>query len=336
MADSVFVGTLERPNALIKSIDGDSLVFDINDKTSEIPIAKISRIVVESDPPLNVAEEAYATGDWDAAVDAYQKAIRTTAKPWVKDWSARRLIDAANKSNRFDAAASAYIIMLLHNPPAAAGNKPVMPDSKSAYLDTAVTSVNDALKDSELTVDQNRALLGFLIELQQARKDSAAEDAAFEQVARLPGADANDPEIRRHLASKHLTAAATSLQAKEFQQAIDQINANRPMFVDIPQQAEALYILAEAHYGLAGDDANALKDAGLAYMRVVALAKDQPNRPHVVDSLLKTAAIMQQVGEPQVAAKIDQQVLSQYPDDPAAAVARDNLKRLKVQPTDKH
>src|ERR1700733_1257153 len=30
-ADSVFVGTLERPDATIQSLDGDSLTFQIND-----------------------------------------------------------------------------------------------------------------------------------------------------------------------------------------------------------------------------------------------------------------------------------------------------------------
>jgi TolA-binding protein len=331
-ADSVFVGTLERPDATIQSLNGDSLTFEINDRVSEIPIAKISRIVVDSDPPLTAAEEAYSVSNWDEAVDDYQKAIRTTAKPWVKQWSAMRLIDAANKTGRFDAAASAYLITLMHDPASATKIKPVMPDSKSAFLDTAVSDVNDAIKDSSTSVEQRRALLGFLIELEQAKKDSAAEDAAYEQIARLPGADTNDPDVRRHLANRHLAAAGAEVQSKNFQQAIDEIDSNRAMFGEPAEQADALYILAQAHYGLAGNDANALNDAALAYMRVVALAKDQPGAPHVVESLLQTAEIMQQLGEPQTAAKLDQQVLNQYPDDPAAQQARDNLNRLKDQP----
>jgi tetratricopeptide (TPR) repeat protein len=321
-ADSVFVGTLERPDATIQSLDGDSLTFQINDRVSQIPISKISRIVVDSDPPLTAAEEAYSVSNWDEAVDDYQKAIRTTAKEWVKQWSAMRLIDAANKTGRFDAAASAYLITLLHDPATAAKIKPVMPDSKSAFLDSAVSDVNDSLKDQTLSVDQRRALLGFLI-----------ENAAYEQIAHLPGADANDPDIRRHLANQHLANAAADVQAKKFQQAIEEIDSNRSLFGEAAEQAEALYILAQAHYGLAGSDPNALKDAALAYMRVVALAKDQPAAPHVAESLLKTAEIMQRLGEPATAAKIDQQVLSQFPNDPAAPQARENLNRLKNQPT---
>jgi TolA-binding protein len=135
------------------------------------------------------------------------------------------------------------------------------------------------------------------------------------------------------LANQHLANAAADVQAKKFQQAIEEIDSNRSLFGEAAEQAEALYILAQAHYGLAGSDPNALKDAALAYMRVVALAKDQPAAPHVAESLLKTAEIMQRLGEPATAAKIDQQVLSQFPNDPAAPQARENLNRLKNQPT---
>jgi TolA-binding protein len=103
------------------------------------------------------------------------------------------------------------------------------------------------------------------------------------------------------------------------------------MFTDPTQQADALWIVAEARYGLAGTDPAALKDAGLSYMRVVALAKDEPGRPHVVLSLLRTATIMEQLGEPQTASQICEQVLSQYPDDPASIRAKENLERLKKQ-----
>jgi TolA-binding protein len=64
-------------------------------------------------------------------------------------------------------------------------------------------------------------------------------------------------------------------------------------------------------------------------MRVTALAKNEPGRPRVVDSLLKTAAILEQIGEPQTAADLYGQIATQYPDDSAAvASARANLTRL--------
>ena len=330
-ADSVFIGNLERKNATIKQLKGDTLVYEINDRMNEAQAGKVSRIVVNNEAPLNSAEEAYAVGKWDEAVDAYQKTIRTATKPWVKDWAALRLVEAANKSGRFDAAATAYIVALVKDPALAASMKPAMPDSKSSFLDTAVSEVNTALQDPKMSTDQRRALLGFLVELQQARKDSPAEDAAYEQLAKLPGADVNDPNARRVLAKRRLSVAARAVETKNYQEAIAEIDANRAMFVEPSQQAEALFILAEARSGLAGTDPNALKDTALAYMRVVAVAKTEPGRPRVVESLLKTAAIMERLSEPQAATMLYEQVVAQFPDDPAAPKARENLERLRPQ-----
>jgi tetratricopeptide (TPR) repeat protein len=330
-ADSVFVGTLERKNVTIKELRGDSLIFEINGRDADTQASKVTRLVVLTEQPLTQAEEAYASAKWDQAVDSYQKALRTTTKPWVKDWSAMRLIDAANKSGRFDAAVAAYIQMLIKDPSAAAGMKPTLPDSKSSYLDTAVKDVNTALGDSKLTPDQRRALLGFLIELQQTRKDASGEDAAYEQLAKVPGGDANDLNTKRVLARRRISVAQRALDAKNPRQAIDDIEAAKPNIVDPAQQADALFILAEARYALAGTDPGALKDAALAFMRVVALAKDEPGRPHVVDSLLKTGGILEQLGEPQTAGRLYEQVLAQFADDPGAPKARDSLDRLKKQ-----
>jgi TolA-binding protein len=327
-ADSIFVGNLERKNATIKELKGDMLVFDFNGRTTEQQAAKISRLVVPSETALTAAEEAYATQRWDDAVDNYQKAQKS-AKQWVKDWSGMRLIDAAAKSGRFDAAASAYIAVLLKNPAVAAPLKPAMPDARSTFLDSAIADTNSALKDSKLTVEQRRALLGFLIELAQAKKDSTAEDAAYEQLAKLPGADVNDPTAKRVLARRKLSLATRALDAKNYTQAITEIESAKAMFVDPSQQAEALFILAEAQAAQAGTDSTRLKDAALAYMRVVALAKNESSHPRVVESLLKTAAILEKIGDTQSAQQLYAQIVSQYPDDPLTVRARNSLERMK-------
>jgi TolA-binding protein len=330
-ADSIFVGTLERKDVVIRELKGDSLVFEIGGRPSETQASKVTRLVVTTEPPLTAAEDAYASGKWDQAVDGYLRALRTTQKPWVKEWAAMRLVDAGNKSGRFDAAVTAYIQMLLKDPTAAAPLKPDLPDSKSSYLETAAKDLNTALNDPRLSVEQKRALLGYLVEIHQARKDSTAEDDAYEKLAKLPGADVNDPSARRVLAKRRLSVASRALQARNFRQAIDEIDAHRELFVEPAQQADALFILAEARHALAGDDPTALKDSALAYMRVVAVAKDEPGRPRVVDSMLKTAAILEQLGEPRAAIQLCEQVLAQFADDPSAPKARDSLERLKKQ-----
>lgn len=329
LADSFFVGSLETKNVVIKELKDGNLIYEINGRQNEREAARISRLVVTNETPLNTAEEAYSLAKWDEAVDGYQKVLRTTNKPWAKDWAAMRLIESANKTGRFDAAATAYILALLNDPNAAAGMKPELPESKSTYLDTAVKEVNAALADSKLSVEQRRALLGFLVELQQARKDAAAEDAAYEQLARLPGADVNDPNARRVLARRRLSVASRALESRNYRAALDEISTNRAMFVEPAQQAEALFIIAEAQAALAESDPVALKDAALAYMRVVALAKDEPDRPRVVLSLIKTASILERVGDPTAATLLYEQVMTQYPDDPSSPKARENLERLR-------
>jgi hypothetical protein len=325
-ADSIFVGTLERRNVTIKELKGDQLVFEFNGQTSQLQAGKI-RLVVPSESSLTAAEEAFAASKWDDAVDNYQKAQRSS-KQWVRDWAGMRLVEAAGKSGRFDAAANAYISMLLKDP-SGATTKPAMPNSRSTFIDSAITSVNTALKGPALTIEQKRALLGFLIELHQAKKDQPGEEAAYLQLSQLPGADANDPNAKRLLARRRLLAAEKAMETKNFAQVIAEIESNKASFVDPAQQADALYILAEAQYGLAGSDATRLKDAANAYVRVVALAKNEPGRPHVVESLLKTGLILERLGEPQTASQLYGQIVSQYPDDPATPQARQAMERLK-------
>jgi len=100
-------------------------------------------------------------------------------------------------------------------------------------------------------------------------------------------------------------------------------------FVDPAQQADALFILAEAKYALALNkkDAGDLKDAALAYMRVVANFKDAPNHPHVPESLLRTANIEEQLNDAPAAQLLYQQIAQQYPDDPIAAVAKQKIQK---------
>src|SRR4051794_27477148 len=98
LADSIFVGNLETKNVTFKEVRGDTLIYEVNSRSSERQEARISRLVVATEAPLTAAEEAYSLEKWDAAVDGYLKVIRTTNKPWIKDWSAIRLLKAGTKS----------------------------------------------------------------------------------------------------------------------------------------------------------------------------------------------------------------------------------------------
>jgi TolA-binding protein len=329
-ADTFSIGTLERRGVTIKDLKGDVLQYEINGRASETQASKVTHLNVASETPLNDAEDAYAASRWDEAVDAYQRVLRTGSKPWIKDWAAMRLIDAAGKSGRFDAASAAYVQMLLRQPElAATTTKPAMPDAKSTFLTSAVSDVNAALNDPKLTPEQRQALLQYLIELHRARGDQQAALAAYQQLSRIPGVDESDPAVRQVLADARLAAAGKALGAGNYRQAIAEIEDNKAAFVDPKQQAEALYILAAARAASAGTDKTALQDAALAYMRVVTVARNDPTHPHLVESLLKTADLLKQLGEPASAGKLYQQVVTQYPDDPGAAQARSSLEELK-------
>jgi len=331
-ADTVYVQGLSYDNVTITGVAQGELDFTSasgNADTRDLP--KVQRIHVDGENALNDAEDAYAAGSFSSAVDGYVTTMHSTSKDWLKDYVASRLVDAANKSNRFDAATTAYISMVQKDPAAAAHIRPQMPAADSTYLDTAISQVNDALQGSNLTDEQNVALLQFQVDLYNTKKDPSDADQAEAKLDEILAKDPNNPIAQQANARRKLQAAVTALEAKKYQEAIDDIESNKALFTDPAQQADALFTIAEARMGLiaGSNDPTALKDAALAYMRVVADFKDVPGKPHVADSLLKTAQIEEQLAEPDVAERVYQQIADQFPADPAAALARQDLDRLK-------
>lgn len=321
-ADTIYVGTLPTPAAKIVRFDSDQLIYEVNGQQRSKEYSKITRIDATGESPLDSAEQAFAAEKWDDAVDSYQKAIATASRQWIKDWSARRLLDAAQKSGRFDAAVSAYIVLLLKDPAVAAQHKPALPDSQSTFLNTAIDDVRNTLGDATLTPLQRKTLLSFQIELTHAKGDKAAEDAAYQQLAKSPGAVDSDPNVRRIAAQRSLDAAESALRAGRYAEVPQALGDDLSVYADAAQQADALFLLAQARDKSAGGEKTGLQDAALAYMRVVALAKDQPQHPHVVPSLMRTAEILSATGDAKSAKRLYQQIAAQYPDDPAAAPAR--------------
>jgi TolA-binding protein len=250
----------------------------------------------------------------------------------VKDRSAFRLLDAAAKSGRFDAAVKAYIAMVQRDPAAAAKNRPAMPAAGSTYLDTGIKLVNSALDNSKLADEQKSALLGFVIDLNTAKGDSKAADAASDELLKLTARNPNDPNSGRALAQVQLRKAKAALDQKQYDQVMQLIESSKAQINDPQQQDEALFMLAEAKYAIAQTkgDPDALKDAALAYMRVVANFKDLPGAPHVNECLMKTAAIYEKLKEPDEAIGIYQQLADQHQDAATAEQAKASIDRLKA------
>ena len=331
-ADTLYLSSggnpIPYPNVKILRIAGDQIIFDLASGTeTRKPLEQVARMQIDGETALNSAEQATADQKWDDAVDGYSKVMRATNKPWLKQYASLRLLAAAQKSKRFDAAAGAYIATLLTDPDIAVKYKPELPDAGSTYLDGAITQATSALGTKDLTDRQKLALLNFLSDLYGAKKDRAGQDRVQQQIDEILAKDPSNPAAGQALARRSLTNAQRALDAKDYAKAITEIEAGKANFIDPPQQADALFILAEARYALANAkrDANDLKDAALAYMRVVANFKDAANHPHVAESLLKTATIEEQLNDPQAAQLLYQQIAQQYPDDPAAAVARQKI-----------
>jgi len=318
-------------NVKVLGIDGDEIKFRTsNGNETSRPLSQVTQITLDDEPAFNAAEEAYLAGDFSKAADGYSKTFKATSKEWLKDRSAQRLVEAAGKAGRFDAAVTGFVALVARSPDLAAASKPQLPDGKSSFLDSAVKEVETGLNDSKLKNEQRILLLSFLLELQRGRGDNKAAGEAAERLLKLSAGDASNPAAAAALADLKINLAALALDEKNYAKALTEIEQNRAIFNESAQQVEALYIIARAQEGQAAGkaDEKTLKDLGLAYMRVAALGKEVPGAPRVAESLAKTASILEQLKEPAQARDLYQQVASAYPTTPAGAEAKAAVERM--------
>lgn len=327
----------------IQRIEGDKLFYEFHGNERSIEIAKITRISADGETALNAAEDALALDKHEMAIDGFQRVARaggTSAKPWTSEWASRRLLVVAQKSGRFDAAVAAYIARVMNENPSSVP-RPQLPDERSSYLDTAAADVNAALSNPKINDEQRVALLSFLVDLQRARKDTRAGDLVAQRLDEVLAKDPNNPQAGRAIARRRLQTAQAALDRKDFRQALSEIETGRAQFTDPVQQADALYLMAEARLGLASsakqnplssNDVAALQDAALSFMRVVAHFKDVPDRPRVAQSILRTGQICEMINDAAGATRAYTQLAQQYPDDPNTAAAKQGLDRLKQSP----
>ena len=122
-----------------------------------------------------------------------------------------------------------------------------------------------------------------------------------------------------------LIKANDFLTAHDYANAIAVINKSSAAFVDPDRQAKALYMLAEAKAATAATP-EALEEAALAYMRVVAHFKTQPQ---AAEALYKTGTIEEKLSKTREAVLIYNQVINEYADSKAAEEAKAAVARLK-------
>src|SRR5205814_2661929 len=139
---------------------------------------------------------------------------------WVQTRAATRLIEAAAKANRFDAAVTAYVALALKNPASVAKLKPALPDEQSTYLDSGAEEINKALTDRKISDASRQVLLSFLLDIQRARKDTRGAGATAEQLMKLNAGNSSNPSALRAIADLKLAAARKSLAQHEYDKAV--------------------------------------------------------------------------------------------------------------------
>ena len=346
-ADSVTIQKAGDQNSVtysdvkITNIHGAAIVFTTSSGTSvKTDLSTVTTMTIDDEPQFNQATKDYAANNYTQAVDEFDQTIQSTGKSWLKAYCEPLFTDAANKAGRFDKAVEGFIWLVQNQPDVASVHRPPAPGPDTASLDGIAQSLSDAADASGMSNQQQSMLLGLLLDVDRARNDTQAIDFVASKLKKLSG-DSGTPSSDAAgiaLADARLTEASNALSGKNFDQAISIITSAANLFADQRRQADALYILAQAHEGQAQtkDNADTWRDAAIAYMRVVANFKDAPGVPHVADSLLATAMILEShLNQGPKAMKLDQDIQSQYAGTHAADEAAKQLARLQaagVQP----
>lgn len=330
LADTVVVGTLPYTNVNVTSIRGDLVAFKALDHEITKPLSQVTKLTIDSEPAFNMAEEAFAAQDWVKATAGYERTVRTTQKPWLKDWCAQRLVESANKSNQFDAAVLALATLAERSPETAARISLTMPKADSTFLPEAISAVDAAIGSAKRN-ETKEVLLKLLRDLYAARNDvKGATDAAERLVQVQAAINPNSPAAQRAAILQRLRALHVALEAKEYDKVIAAVEKDSAGIIDPGDQADALLCLAEAKAGKAGAAADAAtwKEVALAYMRVVANAP--AGSPQAADALLRTAAIHSaKLGEKNTAIQIYRQIIDEYKGQEAAKSAEAELTKLQ-------
>jgi TolA-binding protein len=315
----------------VTGVEADALLFTTNaGRQTSKPLAQIPQMKLDDEPTFSTAEESFRSSDFPAAVDSYRKTLTTTTRPWLKERCALRLVQSANKSNNFPAAVEGFVDLLQITPALATDNKPAIP-KQAASIDQAIAYLQQASKSPQIKADQKTVLGNFLVELYNAKGDTASANAALSRVTKDGANPASaTPDNRRVAADLKMTEARQAYSQRQYAKAAQVLNSSGGLFSEPQERADALYLLAQSTAGAVGnsEDPNQLKDAALAYMRVVAFCESMPGKPHVANSLLAVAALEEKLKNTKEALAVYNQVADEFKGTPAATRAKEAAARL--------
>ena len=351
LADSITIksgtGSVARKGITINKIrkDGEKEVLDFmteNGSPSFKDLDSIITIEADNETLFNQAEVEFDKGNLDAANADYRKAISNTTKEWVKQRANERVLAISAKTGDFMGAVSGFVELARKDPVAASAHKPAVANAKPGQLAPAIAAVARGLGGA--TTATKLVLNPFLAELYNANGDPTKAKGILDESAKLQPANANpgnpmagvgnstaSAEAKNVQSDVAITTAGNALADGKFVDAIAAINASKSSFIDPEKQAKALFIIAQAKEGMAtaANTPDAWSDAALAYMRVVANFKAQPNAP-VADALYKTGVIEEKLQKVAEAETLYKQVIGEFKDSKAAQDAQAALARIKA------
>ena len=327
-ADVIYTGGGNgiRQSVNVLGVENGELVYLLNGNRATTPLSRVGQIQIDGEKAFNDAEQAYAAGDFPKAADSYQTVVRRRGDDWLKRRSAERLVAAADKAGLFQAAVTGYVQLTRLDTAAALGRQPAPTSTTPAdQLEAASREVESALS-GRLDPAQEKTLLAFLLSLQNRRGDEAGAAKTVERLVGLVGdAPGDDPRL---FAQVMLARAQSELAAKRPAAAAKLIDDHRRVFTDPRQQSDALMVLADAARAQAGDDADKLLDAALAYMKVVTFFKAVPDAPNVPAALLAVGEIHEKLGKTEAAKGLYGEIVAKYAAAPAADAAQKRLAAL--------
>jgi hypothetical protein len=314
-ADSISVQGITYSPVQIDRIESGKIYYRLGGDTKSRPADDLITMSLDDEPEFSAAESAYQQGQWDTAADGFARVLTITSRDWLKDWIAPRLLDSAGRSNRFDKAILGWIRLANLDPDAAAKRRPTLP-TDSRQLSAAAQSLDTASRTAK--DESRRLMLGMLLDVQTARKDSAASAA----VAKLleandslapPGAAA--APIRSAEQDTRISLAAAAMSNKQYDQVISLIDSSAGTFTDPGRQSDALFLKAQAMEAKADGAATIAtwQDVALAYLRVYVHFRDGPGSNHAPAALMHAAQIEEtRLHESPAARTLYQKVVNEY------------------------
>jgi tetratricopeptide (TPR) repeat protein len=306
-ADAVKLDGFWHETARIIGFEDGRIVF-INMRGQEVrePVDRLQSLRLDDEPVLRQAADVRAAGNPAQAATLLEQVAGEATEPWLKHYALWKRVEALDAAGQALPATETYLALRQLAPdPALLAAAPVTSVSAApAPVRTAVSKLLARALQSAGDVAP-----GPLQRLAAAAQASAATPTEGEPVASaitLPTDLTDGPVV-------------TALRRGAYDQALQQTTA--AIRSSTGRMSRDLYLHGLAQLGLAetSGDADAYKDAGLSFMRVVTYF---PRSSYAAPAWLEVGYVHQQIGRPQIAARLYARAAAMLDPETQPALAR--------------